>query len=217
MVTRPNNDYAALLLERPFLWSNSICERQLALPASHVDGDMETSGVYVARYGPNLKNGAMLAGSVLFASASIVLDVPLHIRVLGGVLFGAGALMALLFMVDRRVALRVDAEGITLAGGLPRYNANLLSVPWAEIRAVVLWKQHSAVNSPYLGLKLHSDSATLRADSGRGRIALEYLAPHVPFEVARFSRPVNGWRLDRERLASSVAHFAPDVHIIDLG
>lgn len=178
---------------------------------------METPGVYEVRYGPNLTNSAMLAGSVVFvAIASLAPELQPYQRVLSGLFFGACGLVTLLVMVDRRVALRVDANGITMAGGPLRYNAGLLSVPWTEIKAVVLWKQTSAANMPYLGVLLHPDSTTLQAYSGRGRRVLAALAPHVPYEVARFSRQINGWRLNRERLTSSVDHFAPGVPIIDL-
>jgi hypothetical protein len=178
---------------------------------------MEPRGVYEARYGPNLKNVAFLVTCLVFVSAAFLPDMPFVGRVLLVVFFGLGVVMALLFMVDRRVALRVDAKGITLAGGNLRYKALLLSVPWEEVDAVVLWRQHSAANLPYVGLQLRPDSPTLQQHQVVARRAMRTLAPHVPPEVALFSRPVNGWRLDKERLRSAVAHFAPSVEIKDLG
>ena len=47
-------------------------------------------------------------------------------------------------------------------------------MPWAEIKAVVLWKQASAASMPYLGVLLHPDSATLHADSVVGWVALRF-------------------------------------------
>ncbi|CNE78892.1 Uncharacterised protein [Mycobacterium tuberculosis] len=47
------------------------------------------------------------------------------------------------------------------------------------------------------------------------RVLYRAVAGHVPAEVAKARRQVNGRRLDRDRPA--VAHFVPDVAIIDLG
>ncbi|NNH69805.1 hypothetical protein HLB23_07985 [Nocardia uniformis] len=43
------------------------------------------------------------------------------------------------------------------------------------------------------------------------------LIPHVPPTVVAASRPISGWKLDRERLAAAVRHYAPHVAIVDVG
>ncbi|TDC43051.1 hypothetical protein E1281_35505 [Actinomadura sp. KC345] len=176
---------------------------------------MASDEMYEVRYGPTLKNTVVLAASVLFTLGCLIPGMPLIIRVLGIALFGTGSLLFLAFMVVRRVAFRVDANGITVAGSPLRYQATLLSVPWTEVQAVVLWKQHTARNMPYVGVQRHKDGP---GQPGAGsRRVLGALTPHVPADVAHSSRAVNGRRLDRDRLAIAVAHFAPHVEIADLG
>ena len=177
---------------------------------------MATGEVYEVRYGPTLKNMALLIGSVLFTLGCLLLDMPLILRVLGVVLFGAGSLFFLAFMVVRRVAFRVDAEGITVSGNPLRYRGTLLSVPWTEVEAVVLWKQRSAQNLPYIGVKRY-EGGSGREGAGRGDRLVGAVVPHVPADIVRSSRAVSGWNLDRDRLAAAVAHFAPDIEVVDLG
>jgi hypothetical protein len=176
---------------------------------------MEPGDVYEVRYGPTMKNIAMMVGSAAFAIGCLLPEMPLYIRVLGGVLFGGGSLVFLAVVVSRQVAFRVDADGITMAGGRLRYQANLLSVPWAEIEAVVLWTQ--LANLSYVGIQRRADSPAIQRPGRAGRLALGALVPHVPTEIAQSSRAINGWRLNRDRLTLAVAHFAPGVEIVDLG
>ncbi|TDC81759.1 hypothetical protein [Actinomadura sp. 7K507] len=178
---------------------------------------MESGEVYEVRYGPTLKNVAMLVGSIVLTIGCLLPEVPLIIRVPGVALFGVGSFVFLAFMFVRRVAFRVDAQGITVAGNPLRYRTSLLFVPWSEVEAVVLWKQHSASNLPHVGVKRYKDSPE-HQQGGRGsRLVLRAVAPHVPVEIVLSSRAVNGWRLNRDRLASAVAHFAPDTEVVDLG
>ncbi|NEA28339.1 hypothetical protein [Actinomadura bangladeshensis] len=178
---------------------------------------MEPGEVYEVRYGPTLKTTVMLIGCVVLTLGCLLPEVPLHIRVLGVLLFGVGSVVFLAMTFSRQVAFRVDAEGITVAGGPFRYRASLLSVPWTDVKAVVLWKQQAAQNIPYVGVLRHEDRPADKPVGKARRLLYGAVAGHVPAEVANASRQVNGWRLDRDRLAAAVAHFAPDVEIIDLG
>ncbi|MEU5994831.1 hypothetical protein ABZ806_38135 [Spirillospora sp. NPDC047418] len=178
---------------------------------------MEPGEVYEVRYGPTLKNTALLIGSVVLILGCLLPEVPLHIRVLGVVLFGVAGLVFLAMTFSRKVAFRADAEGIMVAGGPFRYRASLLSVPWTDVKAVVLWKQSAGQSIPYVGVLRHEDRPAGKPVGKAGRLLYGAVAGHVPAEVAKASRQVNGWRLDRDRLAAAVAHFAPDVEIIDLG
>lgn len=178
---------------------------------------MEPGEVYEVRYGPTLKNTAILIVSVVLTLGCLLADVPLHIRVLGILLFGVGGLLFLAMTFSRKVAFRADAEGILVAGGPFRYRASLLSVPWTDVKAVVVWEQHAAQSMPYVGVLRHEDRPAGEPVGKAGRLLSAAVAGHVPAEVVKASRAVNGWRLDRDRLAAAVAHFAPDVEIIDLG
>ncbi|MFA1544519.1 hypothetical protein [Actinomadura monticuli] len=177
---------------------------------------MKPGEVYEVRYGPTLKNTVLMISSLVLALGCLLPEVPLHIRVPGILLFGTGVVIFLAMTFSRQVAFRVDAEGILVAGGPFRYRASLLSVPWTDVKAVVLWRQHAAQNIPYVGVLRHEDRPADKPVGKAGRLLYGAVAGHVPAEVAKASRQVNGWRLDRDRLAAAVAHFAPDVQIIDL-
>lgn len=178
---------------------------------------MEDPGVYEVRYGPTVKNLTMLGASLILMVCCTLPELSMFVRVLGGTLFGGAALVFLLFMVSRRVAFRVDCDGVTVAGGPLRYEVGLLSVPWAEIEAIVLWKQSNAANMPYVGIKRRTGSPGLQRSGPGGRRVLHALAPHIPAEIIVSSRAINGWRLDRDQLTSAVVHYAPDVKVVDLG
>ncbi|WP_346125668.1 hypothetical protein [Micromonospora coerulea] len=140
------------------------------------------------------------------------------------VLFGGGALWLLLAALSRRVALRVDRDGVTLA--TPSFlrwwgNRADIAVPWRDIAAVVLFYQY--VRWParilYLGLQLHPSASAPAGAARAGSFehwSLERFLPHVPVEASSVSRQVNGWRLDRRRLVAAVRTYAPDVPVIEL-
>ncbi|QFG22549.1 hypothetical protein [Actinomadura sp. WMMB 499] len=155
-----------------------------------------------------MKNATMFVGSTVLTLCCLLPDVSLLVRVLGGGLFGTTTLLFLAFMVLRRVAFRVDAKGITVAGNPLRYRATLLFVPWQEVQTVVLWKQHLAQNMPYVGIQRNEDARPGKGGRGHDPV-LRAAAPHVPTEIVRSSRAVNGWRLDRDRLAAAVAPLRP--------
>jgi hypothetical protein len=178
---------------------------------------MEDQGVYEVRYGPTVKNLSMFVGSVVLMLGCFLPELSMWIRVPGGVLFGAAALLSLLFIVSRRVAFRVDGKGITMAAGPLRYHAGLLSIPWTEIESVVLWKQPNAANMPYVGVQRRAGSSELQRPGPGSKRILRAVVPHIPAEIVTSSRAINGWRLDRDRLTSAVALFAPDVNVVDLG
>jgi hypothetical protein len=43
------------------------------------------------------------------------------------------------------------------------------------------------------------------------------LFPHVPPIVLAHSLHISGWRLDRHRLAATIAAHAPEIDLVDLG
>ncbi|MFG2659237.1 hypothetical protein [Streptomyces sp. NPDC048425] len=63
-------------------------------------------------------------------------------RVLCAGFFGVGVVVLCAVSFSRRVALRVDAVGVTLGGhALFKYESTQLFVPWNEIVALVRWEQ----------------------------------------------------------------------------
>jgi hypothetical protein len=80
-------------------------------------------GVYVARYGWNGRSGGLIIGAAVFVLIAVTVPMSLALRVVTLVLFGGGALVFIASIATRRVALRVDARGITLGGSPGRYRS----------------------------------------------------------------------------------------------
>jgi hypothetical protein len=70
-------------------------------------------GVYVARYGWNRRSGSLIIGAAVFVLVALTVPMSLALRVVVLVFFGGGALVCIANIASRRVALRVDASGIT--------------------------------------------------------------------------------------------------------
>jgi hypothetical protein len=110
------------------------------------------------------------------------------------VLSGGGLLVVLGCLLYRRVALRVDAAGVTLGGPPLRYPAAPAVVPWPDIVAVELWQRilPSGALVPQLGVRRRQDETP-------------QLTTHA----------VSSFRLDRRALARAVAGYAPHVLVLD--
>jgi len=172
-------------------------------------------GVYVARYGWNRRSGTLIIGAALFVLIAITAPMSLVLRVVTIVVFGGGVLLLTGSIATRRVALRVDAAGVTLGGSPARYRSTTSQVPWAEIKEVVLWRQPMPYGRSvgYIGL-VHRQHAHPPARRRGQRIA-GALAPSVSADTLMASRAINLWRLDAPRMAAAVAHFAPGIRVVD--
>ncbi|MPY97782.1 MAG: hypothetical protein GEU97_07235 [Actinophytocola sp.] len=179
-----------------------------------------TQDRYEERYGPTQRNVAVLLISAVFVAALVWLpDTPLLVQIPGLALFGGGGVLMLLIMFSRKTALRVDSSGITLGGFPLRYRATTAVVPWHDIVAVVLWRQHMAFGArmDYVGVQRKNGLPPLPGP-GTGRLsqrAASVLVPHVPGDIAVASRPVNGWSLDAAAFESSMNRLAPHVPVVD--
>jgi len=174
---------------------------------------------YEARYGWNARSARTIGFSAFLVVVAIFAPMSLAIRVLIFVFFGGGCALLLGIVCSRRVALRVDAQGITLGGVPPRYRQKTVVVPWADIEKVVLWKQAvlAGQSMPYVGLVRRPDAPALAGPAGQQVARGVAGAFHVPVsaETLSASRGVNGWRLDKPRFVAAVKRFAPDVQIDD--
>ena len=169
----------------------------------------EGESVYEARYGWTGQTTRLVLVSAVFVAAGFVPTVPLWLSILEWVLFGAGTLLFVVGTLNGKVALRVDENGVTL-GSLPmRPVSTTAVVPWSDIEAIVLFDQDRRMR--YIGLKRRDVGTRL---PGTGPALGRSLIPHVDGDVVDASRPINGWRLDRTRLAAAVARYAPEVPII---
>jgi hypothetical protein len=106
--------------------------------------------VYAARYGWNWLTEAVVVAVLATSGVAVALDMPLVLRVAVVGFFAGCALMADVVSSRRRLALRVDASGVTIhfpLGFRPR------RVPWPDAVAVVFWSQQvSARVQPYVGV-----------------------------------------------------------------
>jgi hypothetical protein len=175
-------------------------------------------GVYVARYGWNGRSGGLIIGAAVFVLIAVTVPMSLALRVVTLALFGGGALVFIASIATRRVALRVDASGITLGGSPGRYRSTTRLIPWADVREVVLWRQpvpygHSV---RYVAVARHKGAPPLAGRRGRraGQVAARALTP-VSGDMLLASRAANLWRLDTDRMTAAVAHFAPGVRVVD--
>ena len=128
-------------------------------------------GVYVARYGWNGRSGGLIIGAAVFVLIALTVPMSLALRVVTLVLFGGGALVFIASIATRRVALRVDARGITLGGSPGRYRSTTRLIPWADVREVVLWRQPMPYGRSvrYVAVARHRGAPPLAGRRGRGR------------------------------------------------
>jgi len=175
-------------------------------------------GVYVARYGWNGRSGALIIGAAVFVLIAVTAPMSLALRVVTLVLFGGGALVFIASIATRRVALRVDASGITLGGSPGRYRSTTRLIPWAEVREVVLWRQPVPYGRSvrYVAVARHNGAPPLagRRAQRAGKVTARALTP-VSGDMLLASRAANLWRLDTDRMTAAVAHFAPGVRVVD--
>jgi hypothetical protein len=176
-------------------------------------------GVYVARYGWNRRSGSLIMGAAVFVLVALTVPMSLALQVVTLVFFGGGALVFIASIATRRVALRVDASGVTLGGSPGRYRSTTCLIPWADIREVVLWRQPMPYGRSmrYVGVARRKGAQPLAGRRGQraARVTARALAPGVSGDTLLASRAVNLWRLDAHRMAAAVAHFAPGVRVID--
>jgi hypothetical protein len=171
-----------------------------------ISGVTGEPGVYVARYGWNRRSGSLIIGAAVFVLLALTVPMSLALRVVTLVFFGGGALVFIASIATRRVALRVDASGVTLGGSPGRYGATTVRQPMPYGRSM-----------RYVGVARRKGTRPLAGRRGQraAKAAARALTPGVSGDTLLASRAVNLWHLDTHRMAAAVAHFAPGVRVID--
>jgi hypothetical protein len=158
----------------------------------------------------------IMVGLTGFVLIAIFVPGPISDRSVGGGFFGfcLVALTVQWLTMRGKVALNVDPQGITL-GGLPyRHARTTLTVPWQNIAAVVLFEQHAGrFRMSHVGLKGRTPLQDPGAGGQTRRKLDAMVVPYVDADVVTASRPINGWTLDRERLAAAIKANAPHVSL----
>jgi hypothetical protein len=142
---------------------------------------MSTAEAYEARYGFPPSYARLLFVCAAFAVGSLFVALPPTLRVVELAVFGGGGLVliALGLRATRLVALRVDESGLTLGGSPTSYRSTTRVVPWPELRAVRLTRETGGARLPVL-------TAVRRGNR------------------EDFSKRVQGWRLDPDKLAEAL-------------
>lgn len=175
---------------------------------------------YEAKYGWNRQSWRIIGLALVFCAAALLPGMWLWLRVLDVVFFGGGAVAIAVFSLRAPVAVRADAQGITLCSSpmYPRSTTRLF--PWPDVTSVVIWRGafSGRVNKlEFVGVERRPGAAPLTGKFvGRSSMSAAALdSPGVPAQVAVTRAATNGWVLDHARLTAAVAHFAPAVRVID--
>ncbi|WFF03775.1 hypothetical protein [Micromonospora sp. WMMD964] len=176
--------------------------------------------VYEVRFGLTRRDLVLMPASVGFVVVGVLILPDERVAGVASVAFGGGLLLLrLVSVLSRRVALRVDAAGVTLGQTPPWPSSSTAVVPWSDIEMVVLWTQHVRWTTiPYVGLQRRRGLPPLpgSARSPGMRLLNEAAVPYVPPAVLADSRPATFWRLHRPSLEAAVRHFAPTVEFVDM-
>jgi len=155
--------------------------------------------VYEARFGLGGRTGLIIVIALVFAILGVVLHLSTGLRIADIVFFGGGGLFMLGVAASHRVAIRVDASGVTLGGVPPRYRSGTRFVPWADIEKVVLWQQKlpRGGSMRYVGLVRRAGAPPLTGRRAQfvGRVMAPAVARGISGDTLMASRAINGWSL----------------------
>jgi hypothetical protein len=167
---------------------------------------------------------AVCALIVLFGVLAPQMWLPLRVILIA--LPGYGAFLSVAVPASRRVALRVDANGITLGGSsFWRYKATTRVVPWHEVQRVFLWRRIAGVqwiSVRYLGVERRVDAPPL-SPGGTGQVDRPafYLSrnPQVPTPALKVgtTRGMQAFSVDDAQLSGAIARYASSVSLVNLG
>jgi hypothetical protein len=172
-------------------------------------------GCYEERY----RMGAGAAVGLFIGLTTIGLSFLTVAPWVAGIVIAAGllALMGPGLAARRMIAFRADYAGITLGavpGKLKVRHGPAAFIPWADIEKIIVYPadpggQDANDRVQCLGVQRWERSPALPEGNEP--------APGcpVPGVAAGATRRVDGWRLDRERLAAVTAAVAPGVPIVD--
>ncbi|RAO37380.1 hypothetical protein PSN13_01362 [Micromonospora saelicesensis] len=101
--------------------------------------------VYEERFGFTRRDPLLMPTSAVFVAVGVALLRDEALPGLGAIVFGGVfLLLRLVSVLSCRVALRVDAAGITVGQTPPWPSSHSAVVPWSDIEAVVLWTHRLA-------------------------------------------------------------------------
>lgn len=183
------------------------------------ESDVVSGTMYLAKYGWTPKSALVVIVCAAFAAIGFFMWTDnLMIAGLTIVFFGGGGLVYAVGLMRGKLALRIDAEGITVGRSPLVRQLPGRTVPWSDVVSVVLFAQKTSNTTMiYLGVQRREGLAPLPGSPGAVAMKMsKALLPGIPADVLATSVPVNGWRLDEERLARTLALVAPSVPLLDV-
>jgi hypothetical protein len=176
-------------------------------------------GCYEERY--RLTSSAVLGlvASLLIIGAAFWLHGPVIPAVIVVLAFLAMQARGVFFAARRVVAFRADPAGITLGavpGKLSLRGGSAVFVPWADVEQIILypaypadWRRRRYAEARCIGVRRRKGAPALAQGNEQ--------APGcpVPGVATGVTRKIIDWHLDRERLATVTAAWAPGIPIID--
>jgi hypothetical protein len=171
---------------------------------------------YETHHGLGGRTGPGLLLCLVFVIGAFAARLPAGALIAVLLVFGGAGTMLLVNGLSGRIALRVDASGITLGGTPLRYKSTTRFVPWSDIERIVVWQRWQPRGGPLVYIGLAGPADALQADGRVARLAARanaLAAPPVPGRTYLGLRAVTGWHLDVDRLAAATAHYAPSIRI----
>jgi hypothetical protein len=177
--------------------------------------------VYEERFRWTRTSGTALLACSMFTILGIALPrMPLLLRVALITFCACGAFFSVVVPLSHRVALRVDASGITLGGYALRYKATTRVVPWSEVQRVFLFQRQTGVR--YLSVERPADAPPLSPGGTGMADRLPFsgsMYPQVPSPTLKLgtTRNMAAFSVDDARLSDAIGHYAPSAEIVNLG
>jgi hypothetical protein len=139
------------------------------------------------------------------------------------VMFVVMAVSWLVAVATRRLALRVDKNGITL-GRVPFPPSRLVTVPWRDITTIVLFERQKTIGPCPVGFSVRVRHIGLRLEHGADRppgVPTPGTARAMLYRInagrkpwpADVYRAAYGWHLDENQLESTVRSYVRHVVI----
>jgi hypothetical protein len=181
-----------------------------------MEGVADDPDAYETLHGLGGRTVPALLLCLAFVIGALVAKVPVGVLIAVLVVFGGSGTALLVHGVSGRIALRVDASGVTLGGTPLRYKATTRFVPWSDIERIVLWRRWLPRGGSITYIALAGRADALQADSRVARLAAKanaLAAPPISGSTYLGLRAVTGWHLDVSRLAAATAYYAPSVRI----
>jgi hypothetical protein len=177
-------------------------------------------GGYEERYrlSRTARAGVSVSLTLLGLAIVFLISGPLPGAVAFFALTAIALLPAVIGPVTRRIAFRADHAGITLGAdphdSWPLRPGRAAFIPWADVEQIVLYPQPGGPSRSLawrIGIQRRPGAPELRAG--------DQTAPGCPLPrvTTAATRPVSGWRLDRDRLAAVTAAVAPGIPVVDAG